>query len=325
MERRISLRIIALLLVLTLTGCKSKVTYRSATDVTYNKNASFNTEFKNLLGSGLVVVDPDLDYNNKDTTIDGKAALIYNVTDNEVLFSKNAFEKMYPASTTKILTCLCAIKYGRLYNIDFQKEAKVSDFTSDMPYGAKLSGIYKGDKITLEQVMYCMMLESGNDAAMIVAENIAGSVDAFVELMNKEAKALGATHSHFCNPHGLFEEDHYTTAYDLYLIMNAAVKETEFLKYIQTREFVFNYVTDSGVSRKRSVYPTNKFFLNQAQAPKDITVIGGKTGYEELAGRCLVIYSSNPSDDKFISVVLNSSSGTAVYESTSKLMKLEKE
>jgi len=310
------LRFIACILLfsIVLVGCKKESEHLTVDEAKYNSVLKIGNVSEMALGKDLVVVNPDSLYDNNDYMLSAKAGLIYDITNKKVVFSKNVFDKMYPASTTKVLACLCALKYIEEYNIDINKEVVVSDVVNNLVYGAKLSGLFEGDKLKLIDVIYCMMLESGNDAALIVAENVAGSVDEFVKLMNEEAKKMGATHSNFCNPHGLFEEEHYTTAYDLYLIVNEAIKNPKLVEIINTDEYIFNYVTASGVSRKRLVYPTNKYKLETVKAPEGVTVIGGKTGYEELAGRCLVIYSKNSENNEFISVVLYSESSETLYK-----------
>ena len=118
---------------------------------------------------------------------------------------------MYPASITKVMTSLIAIKYGNLEDqVTVTEDAVISES------GATLCGIKPGDTLTLEQLLYGLMLPSGNDAGAAIAIHMAGSIDAFADMMNEEAKRLGATDTHFMNPHGLHDEDHYTTAYDLY-------------------------------------------------------------------------------------------------------------
>ncbi|MEI3340415.1 MAG: serine hydrolase [Eubacterium sp.] len=138
------------------------------------------------------------------------------------------YEKRYPASTTKILTAYLALKYGKLDDTLTVSQ----DAIYTLMAGSSICGLKPGDKITLEDALYGLMLCSGNDAANVIAEYISGSTEKFADLMNEEAKALGATQSHFVNAHGLPDEDHYTTAYDLYLIFNAAIKNEDFVHFV---------------------------------------------------------------------------------------------
>ncbi|MFC2471548.1 MAG: D-alanyl-D-alanine carboxypeptidase family protein, partial [Lachnoanaerobaculum gingivalis] len=144
--------------------------------------------------------------------------------DGSLLASKDATKQMYPASTTKVMTALLALKYGNLSD-----EVTVTDDSVITEAGASLAGIKPGDKLTLDQLLYGLMLPSGNDAANAIAVHIGGSVDNFVKMMNDEAKRIGAVDTNFVNPSGLSDSNHYTTAYDLYLIFNEAMKDGRFM------------------------------------------------------------------------------------------------
>ena len=147
-------------------------------------------------------------------------------TEGSLLASKAATKRMYPASTTKVMTALVALKYGNLSDeITVPEESVISEA------GASLAGLNPGDKLTLDELLYGLMLPSGNDAANAIAVHIGGSVDNFVRMMNDEAKRIGAVDTNFMNAHGLSDENHYTTAYDLYLIFNEALKDSRFLNY----------------------------------------------------------------------------------------------
>ena len=177
--------------------------------------ASFAAEDEAAKGfaSDLCVISDEGSFDPEDVT--SQAGALFDLTDREVLYSKDAFEKMYPASITKVMTSLIAIKYGNLEDqVTVTEDAVISES------GATLCGIKPGDTLTLEQLLYGLMLPSGNDAGAAIAIHMAGSIDAFADMMNEEAKRLGATDTHFMNPHGLHDEDHYTTAYDLYLIFS---------------------------------------------------------------------------------------------------------
>ena len=183
--------------------------------------------YASLFASDLCVVTDESQYSPSDTT--SEAAGLFDITDGQVMYSKNAFERLYPASITKVMTALIAIKYGDLTDtVTVTEDAVITEA------GATLAGIHPGDQLTMEQLLYGLMLPSGNDAGAAIAVHMAGSIDAFAELMNREAQKLGATGTHFMNPHGLTNADHYTTAYDLYLIFNEALKQPEFRKVTGT-------------------------------------------------------------------------------------------
>ena len=182
--------------------------------------------YASLFASDLCVVTDESQYSPSDTT--SEAAGLFDITDGQVMYSKNAFERLYPASITKVMTALIAIKYGDLTDtVTVTEDAVITEA------GATLAGIHPGDQLTMEQLLYGLMLPSGNDAGAAIAVHMAGSIDAFAELMNREAQKLGATGTHFMNPHGLTNADHYTTAYDLYLIFNECIKHDDFVRGIK--------------------------------------------------------------------------------------------
>ena len=153
-------------------------------------------------------------------------------------------DRLFPASTTKILTLYLALKYGTLSDV-----VTVSENAASVPSDSSVAGLRAGEQLTLEDLLYGLMLPSGNDSAVAIAEHISGSEEAFVELMNKEANALGATNSHFANPHGYQDEDHYTTAYDLYLIFNQGILNSKFVDIISAPSYTADIKEQDGTVR----------------------------------------------------------------------------
>ena len=156
----------------------------------------------------------------------------------------------------------------------------------------------------MDDLLYGMMLRSGNDAAISIAESISGSVEEFAALMNKEAAALGATQSHFVNPNGLPDENHYTSVYDLYLIFRAALQNETFVQIISTTSYDVTYQAGDGTIEEHTWENTNQYLSGHAKSPDGFTVIGGKTGTTGAAGYCLVLYSMNEQSQPIISIVL---------------------
>lgn len=244
-----------------------------------------------------------------------EGAGLFDINQKEVLFSKNLHEKLYPASTTKILTALVALKYGQLTD-----QIIVSEQAVNLPSDSSLCYFKAGDKVTLEQALYGLLVCSGNDAGNVIAEHISGSVEKFSELMNEEARKLGATNSHFVNPHGLQDENHYTTVYDLYLIFKEAIKYDEFNKIINAKSYNANYVDSSGTEVNGTWNATNRYLAGTAEIPEGITVIGGKTGTTFDAGACLVLLSENNNKDPYISIVLKADGRDILYSGMSDLL-----
>ena len=240
--------------------------------------------YASLFASDLCVVTDESQYSPSDTT--SEAAGLFDITDGQVMYSKNAFERLYPASITKVMTALIAIKYGDLTDtVTVTEDAVITEA------GATLAGIHPGDQLTMEQLLYGLMLPSGNDAGAAIAVHMAGSIDAFAELMNREAQKLGATGTHFMNPHGLTNADHYTTAYDLYLIFNEALKQPEFRKVTGTTSYTADYTDGSGNPVSTTWEGGNWYMVGQRQTPDGLTVFSGKTGTTSAAGFCLIMAS----------------------------------
>jgi D-alanyl-D-alanine carboxypeptidase (penicillin-binding protein 5/6) len=158
-----------------------------------------------------------------------------------------------------------------------------------------------------------MLMVSGNDAAQAIALTISETEDAFAALMNEMAWELGATGTHFVNAHGLTHEQHYTTAYDLYLILNAALQDPQFVSIISTPEHTAHY-RGAGGSEKSKTWSAGTWYANgNVSAPEGITVIGGKTGTTSAAKYCMVLYSRDAQNKEYISVVLKSPSRDKLY------------
>lgn len=231
------------------------------------------------------------------------------------MYSKNAFERLYPASITKVMTALIAIKYGDLTDtVTVTEDAVITEA------GATLAGIHPGDQLTMEQLLYGLMLPSGNDAGAAIAVHMAGSIDAFAELMNREAQKLGATGTHFMNPHGLTNADHYTTAYDLYLIFNEALKQPEFRKVTGTTSYTADYTDGSGNPVSTTWEGGNWYMVGQRQTPDGLTVFSGKTGTTSAAGFCLIMASRDQKEKEYISVVLKAPSRPGLYDNMTNII-----
>lgn len=233
---------------------------------------------------------------------------LFNTATGEIPYAQNIYEKLYPASTTKILTAYIALKYGKLDDI-----ITVSENAATQASDSSVCGLLAGDKISLRDLLYGLMLRSGNDAAIAIAEYISGSCDAFAVKMNEEARLLGATTSHFVNPNGLPDEDHYTSVYDLYLLFQAAIQNESFYELIHTPSYTANYTHADGSAATQDWSSTNLYLAGDATAPDGITVIGGKTGTTGDAGYCLVLLSENSAGQKLISIVLKADCKSNLY------------
>ncbi len=215
------------------------------------------------------------------------SAVILEAQTGEILFEKNADKKMGMASTTKIMTALVALEKG-----------KAEDIVKISPHAAKVEGssmyLKEGEKITLENLVYGLMLQSGNDAATAIAEHISGSEKKFAKLMNKKAKEVGISNTNFTNPHGLSEDNHYTTATDLARITAYALKDKTFSEIVSTK----SKTIERQEMGKTTLVNHNKLLRSE----KDC--IGVKTGFTKATGRCLVT-AWEKDNMKIICVTLN--------------------
>ena len=252
---------------------------------------------------------------DSDTSVTAEAAGVFSMDGSQTFYSKNVYEKLYPASTTKIMTALIAIKYGNLSD-----EVTVTSDAVITEAGATLSGIHPGDKLTLEQLLYGLMLPSGNDAGAAIAVHMGGSIEGFADMMNQEARAIGATGTHFTNPHGLHDEDHYTTAYDLYLIFHEALKYPKFREVTGSTAYAASYQSASGETISTTWKGGNWFMTGERETPEGLTVFGGKTGTTRAAGYCLVMGTRDASSDEYISVIMKAESRPGLYDNMANII-----
>ncbi len=230
------------------------------------------------------------------------AAILIDVTYDTILYEKNAHERREPASVTKAMTALLvmeAIDRGELQldQLITATGSALYDITAD----SSTQNIQAGEQLTVEQLLYCLMLPSANEAGNILAEAVSGKVPAFVEQMNLRAGELGMTNTHFNNPHGLNTADHYTTAYDLSLMVRAAMKFPVFQRIVSTEEYT---VPATNLSKERTFFNTNALLSDkkvQGYIYKYVT--GVKTGYTPNAGYCLAS-SAQKGDRTLVAIVL---------------------
>lgn len=243
------------------------------------------------------------------------ASGLFDLNNKEVLYAENIYEQLPPASITKIMTALVALKYGNLEDkITVTENCKITES------GAQLFGFKPGDVITLDQALNVLLINSANDVGLIIAEHIGGSIENFNAMMNAEAQALGATNTHFCNPHGLTEEGHYSTVYDLYLIFNEVIQYERFREIIQLTSYTSVYTDANGNQRNIDVRNTNQYFMGNVEAPENITILGGKTGTTNAAGNCLILYIKDNAGNPFISVILRADKRENLYNDMNRLL-----
>ena len=246
-----------------------------------------------------------------------EAGTIMDLSTHEVLFAQNVHERLYPASLTKVMTALVAIRYGNLDDV-----VTIDENALDIDPESSVCYLELGDQYTLKQLIYGMLLASGNDAANAIAWHVGGSLEGFVSLMNQEAAAIGATNSHFMNAHGLQDENHYTTPYDMYLIFNEAIKYSTFTDAINQQSYTVTYTAGDGEQYERTWFATNYYFTGEATPPDNVTVFGGKTGTTDEAGACLSLLTKDPYGNSYFSIIMKADTKDDLYSDMNDLLSI---
>lgn len=267
-----------------------------------------------LMGEEICIANEDIDIPEVDMSL-AEGAGLFDLTSKEVLYAKNVHERLYPASTTKVLTAYVVLKHGNL-----DDTVTVSEENTILEDGATHCGLKEGDVISVKDLLYGLMLKSANDAANALADYISGSTEAFAELMNEEAHLLGATNSHFVNAHGLHDENHYTTVYDLYLIFQKALENDLFREIAGTISYEPSYQSASGENVSVTWENSMQYFTGNKVAPENATVLAGKTGTTSNALSCLVLLSENAEGREYISIILKSRDRGVLYEEMNDLL-----
>lgn len=239
-------------------------------------------------------------------SINAESGILMDLNTGQILYEKNINEKLAPASTTKILTALITLEKCKL------DEKVVIGKNPPFEDGSKIY-LIEGEEITVKDLLYAMMLESANDAALALAEHISGSKDEFAKLMNKKAAELGAKDSNFVNPNGLYDEKHYTTAYDLAIIGKKAMENATFREIVSTEYYEIKPTNKQ--PQTRYMYNINRMIRGNKYRYEGID--GIKTGYTTKSKNTIVA-SASRGNQKLIAVQLKSTND--LYEDTIKLL-----
>ena len=229
--------------------------------------ADYNTKVPQMLREGHLYAD---------------SAILVDATSGDVLFSKNAKARMYPASTTKVMTLLLALESG----IAMDTTIVIPQAAAEIPADSSLIPVFPGDMMTFRDLLYGFMLTSGNDGANAIAVLVSGNVEAFVEKMNRRAKELGCEDTHFANPHGYHDPQHYSTALDLARIASEGVKLDAFRRISSAPNYVMNLQRGNKAMEQRVVNTNSLLKSDNTYYYPDC--IGIKTGYHSMAGQCFV-------------------------------------
>lgn len=306
---------LVLFISVSLIGCGGKEKHPTYAR-TFEKETYNNDLYREpLFADELCVSADNVALNNFSEAYSVHASGLFDINNKNVLYADRIHERLFPASTTKILTAYVAMKYGNL-----EDQVTISETATTFEPDASLCGLQVGDTLSLYDLICGLTLASGNDAGVAIAEHISGSVEAFADLMNQEALALGATNTHFVNPHGLHEEDHYTTAYDLYLMFYAAIQNKTYVDILSMKSYQPAITCADGTVRNPEWEATNFYSAEVVDVPEGVRVIGGKTGTTDQAGNCVVLYDEDLSGNPYISIIMGAEDKPKLYEDMSQLM-----
>ena len=231
-------------------------------------------------------------------------AILLDANYGEILYDKGASQRAYPASTTKLTTCLLVLEAIQSGQLTLQTPVTAGDTAyQGLSGNFSTADIKGGETLTVEELLYCLMLPSANEAANILAVAVDGSIESFVDHMNRRASELGCRGTHFTNTHGLHDDEHYTTAYDLAITMKACLEFDLFRTISRTPKHL---VPATNMAKEREIYNSNGLVSSWRYSGYLYDkCIGGKTGTTEEAGRCLVA-AAEDGDEVLISVILGS-------------------
>ena len=256
--------------------------------------------------------------------IDSKSCVLMESSTGMVLYENNQNEKLSPASITKIMTLVLifdAIHSGKI---------KLTDVATTSAYAKSMGGsqvfLEEGETQTVETLIKCIIIASGNDASVVMAEMIAGSEEAFVKKMNERAKSLGMNNTHFIDCCGLTDsDDHYTTAYDLYLIFSEFIKHDLAYLIDSLTSYDFTYTDANGETRSVTLEATNGYISGEFQFPEGYSLGSWKSGTTTAAGNCLILeFVKDDTGDKYIAVIAGAEDRSTLYNDMTMLINTAK-
>ncbi len=277
-----------------------------------SQNNTNISSFKNTIDIPGNASASDADYIPSDApVINAQSAIVMDIDTGDILYEKAAYTERYPASITKVLTCLIAIQNGNV-NDTLTISESVMNQTEE---GSSSIGLVAGEQLTLRDALYGMMLNSGNECALSIAEYIGGSTEGFADMMNNTARELGCKASHFVNPNGLQNEEHYTCCYDMALIGIAAYQYPEFKKLISSQSYT---IPETNLNEARDLWQENRLIYSGNGEYYYQYSTGGKTGYTTTSLATLISFAERDGR-RLVTVVMKCDPTTESYLDTIKL------
>lgn len=317
-KRICSFILICIFLMTQLSGCGNA--YNIDEQLHINKSVNLPIVRPSGLSATDVVIPYDA-YIFDDDEMEFEAGLLINQTKNKVVNAVNPHKQIYPASMTKIMTAIVVMDFVNQGDISLKDTVVIQrkiEFNED---NVMTLGLQPGDYITVDELLHGLLISSYNDCAVALARYVAGSVSAFVDLMNEKALSLGATNTHFVNPHGLHDNNHYTTPYDLYLIFKTFLKNDTLVSIDHNSEYTLSFFREEE-KVEVDLIATNGFLSNSFEMPTGYHITGWKTGTTEMAGNCIILeFVSDDTDEEYICLVSNATDRETLYKNVENLLK----
>ena len=252
------------------------------------------------------------DYNPDNLTTNSESVLLMDATTGNILYSKNTSERMYPASTTKLMTAILTLENCKLTDVVTVSHNAIFS----IPVGYSHASLQEGEELTVEELLNVLLIPSANDAAIALAEHIAGSVENFSTMMNDKAKELGCTNTNFVNPNGVHDDNHYSTAHDLALIGQYAMKFDDIMRIAKISQYTLP--TSNKYDREDRIFNATNGLINKNDEYYYPDATGLKTGYTDKSGYCIVA-TAEKNGVTLLEVVLGSNTIKDRYEDCIKL------
>jgi D-alanyl-D-alanine carboxypeptidase (penicillin-binding protein 5/6) len=317
--------VLCIFFIALMVNTKTQTAFADGERVTFSPEETLDSVSTELTQENAVIgKDEDI---NSDLFPDCYFALLVDDTDGTVYAAKNVHKRMYPASMTKLMTAIVVCEQMEARDIDIDSVVTVEKNYDLTALDGGVNPLPAGCKITVRNLLAGLLIQSNNYYALILADYFAGSEAGFCDLMNAKAMEIGATNTHFANPHGLDDVNHYTTAYDMYLILKEASGYSEISELDNFSEYSYTYVNASGYEQEASATATNLFLGDDVSLPSGYAIENWKTGTTDGAGSCLAMrIKDTTSEDGHTYYVLasNGESKQGLYADIVKLICLIK-
>lgn len=245
---------------------------------------------------------------------DGELAGLFDIQNKKIPFSKGLYEQVSPGRLTQLMTVLTALDKLKMDDpVTIEKEDRIRGF------GVIHAGLAEGNLLTVGQLIHAILVCSADDACLALARTVSGSTEDFAEQMNAKAHELGMTNTRYVNPTGHYDEEQYTTVYDVYLLLNAFLNSSDLINAMGLKSYILDYVTAKGTAKQRILNSNNPYIAETVSVPKDVTVLGGKSiSYGDRNYTALLV--QNKYGDPYAAVVMQTETVQTMYERMEQLL-----